>query len=771
MGRRFGQLAGVFAFALVLGRLGRLLQSGPENPRWHLILIASVVLGGIVWWLIKQVVTSRWLSLLLFGIGGLVLFLRISVPNTLIAGILPTLDTPAALESVMDLAVRQIRHGVPPIVPSEGVIAILALLVWVVGALYTWGYTTGPALAMVLPSIVLYLQFAIFDRAQAGLGWMLASATMLALAITAMALERKRDVGRARDSEGRPKPSRSMTAAIVMTVAIGAVAVLFGNSATGVVSEYGNVPWRGGNADYGFGGGGLRLDRFVELQQTLISRRNIEVFTVAVGPQAPDLSKVYWTLETLDEFNGTSWGRSLSAQRRYEPGVGLSQLGNEYQGSRVEWTHNIYNVALQGPVAPVGGVPLDIGVVDGNPNSVNPTSFHYYEDSALWLPGELKGQEVYAVRAVYPEPEFDLGALATGSSGELSPLFANAAEAGEFIHQAAPPPSVVTLSEEDEELYTELPVIPRGVTTQARDVTQGASTNFERAWMLQHFFRDSGAFEYSVEVSTGSDALSLDRWLNDDTSLNYRTGYCEQFALSMAVMGRILGIPSRVVLGFTPGTEDVVGDGVRVVRVRDINAHAWVEMWMDGFGWVRFDPTPRSDDVQPVSLTAGFNPASFAPEPSQIEAPTPEGQQGFLEPEAFLDEPVTITPTPAWWLIGIVVAVLVVSITPIAKRIRRRRRLSAAREGDITAVWDELVDRLQDLGEPVAPTLTPIEFARQKDGALVPMAVSYSSTLYGGREGQASASDLYSLEGWVETNYDGLHRFRAAVNPRSLWKG
>ena len=90
MGRRLGQLAGLIAFALVLARLGRLLQSGPGTPRWQLILLASAFLGGIVWWLIRQVVTNRALSVALFSLGGLVLFLRISAPDTLFAGVLPT---------------------------------------------------------------------------------------------------------------------------------------------------------------------------------------------------------------------------------------------------------------------------------------------------------------------------------------------------------------------------------------------------------------------------------------------------------------------------------------------------------------------------------------------------------------------------------------------------------------------------------------------------------------------------------------------------------
>ena len=367
MGRRFGQLAGLVAFILVLGRLGRLLQSGPGTPRWHLILLASAFLGGIVWWLIKQVVNNRTVALTLFTLGGGILFLRIAVPNTLLGGILPSGDTLPALGQILDTAVSQIRHGIPPILPNEGVIAILAILVWVVGAFYTWGYTTGPALAMVLPSIVLYLQFAVFDRSAAGLGWMLASALMLAMAVAALALERRQDVGRARDADGRPKPARSMTAAVVMAGLVGIVAVTTANSASGLVSEYGNVPWRGSGGGYGFGSGGFRLDRFVDLKQTLISREDRPVFRATFSDNAPDLSQVYWTLESLDQFNGVSWGRAPGTpDRAFEPGRPIASEQNQYQGTSVTWVHRIYNTGLRGFVAPVGGAPVDIQPVSGN---------------------------------------------------------------------------------------------------------------------------------------------------------------------------------------------------------------------------------------------------------------------------------------------------------------------------------------------------------------------------------------------------------------------
>ena len=94
----------------------------------------------------------------------------------------------------------------------------------------------------------------------------------------------------------------------------------------------------------------------------------------------------------------------------------------------------------------------------------------------------------------------------------------------------------------------------------------------------------------------------------------------------MAVMARTLDIPSRVVLGFTPGQPNP--DDENWVVVRDANAHAWVELWMPSQGWVRFDPTPRGlrDTPQTFELAdreLGFDITEHlavpAPDPVEFE--------------------------------------------------------------------------------------------------------------------------------------------------------
>ena len=123
---------------------------------------------------------------------------------------------------------------------------------------------------------------------------------------------------------------------------------------------------------------------------------------------------------------------------------------------------------------------------------------------------------------------------------------------------------------------------------------------------------------------------------------------------------------------------------------------------------------------------------------------------------------------PRWWIRVFPVVALLAGVIPLIKAMRRRRRLKTIRSGDITAAWDEIIDRLTDLGESVPPSKTPMELATETDPALLSLAVNYSAAIYGGRTGTAQDSDLLEVEGWINRRYDGVTRAKAAINPRSL---
>ncbi|MDP9496024.1 MAG: DUF3488 and transglutaminase-like domain-containing protein, partial [Actinomycetota bacterium] len=617
--------------------------------------------------------------------------------------------------------------------------------------------------------LVLYLQFAVMDRVRAGRGWMGASIAVIALAIAAIALERRSDAGRVRDLDGRPLPrrARGWAVSVALLVAVGSLFATQG--ASGLVPPNGNLPWRLGGG-YGPGFGGVSFDRLADLQQRIIRRSNAVLFQATLSAGAPPANEIYWRMESLDDFDGTTWRPSAAVADFYEPASAGGDPEHAYRGSTQVFSQRIRIGLLRSPVLPTAGIAQFL-----QSDSVNISGFQTTPDGSVLYQAQLGEGDEYQVEGVFADFEADLGALATLPDGSLSPLFANAAEDGVFTAEPATGGGDL-VRPSDIERFLVLPEdVPDGILQVARQKVRGATTDFERAWLLQHWFRDSRDFRYSTDVSTGHGFLDLDEWLNDPTSRNHRTGYCEQFAAAMAVLGRALNIPSRVVWGFTPGSSQTQADGTEVIVVRDNNAHAWVEMWMDGFGWVKFDPTPRGDGVLPDSVTASFDPGPYLPPPDPNAA--------NVDRPAFLDESLTpeqldadgnplngansIFDIASWWWILPALVVLASGI-PVLKRFRRRRRLHRIKDGDITAVWDEIVDRLADLGQPVPEHQTPLEFATSRDRVLVPIARSYTAAIYGGRNGRATAADLRHFEQWVKLRYEGPERAWAAFSLRSL---
>lgn len=116
----------------------------------------------------------------------------------------------------------------------------------------------------------------------------------------------------------------------------------------------------------------------------------------------------------------------------------------------------------------------------------------------------------------------------------------------------------------------------------AERVTRGATNPYTAVLDLERWFLASGGFHYSDHPRVVTPALV-------GFVTQTRSGYCQYFAGAMALMLRYLGIPARVAVGFAgPAYDRSSGTWV----VTDRNAHAWVEVWFRGFGWMPFDPTP-----------------------------------------------------------------------------------------------------------------------------------------------------------------------------------
>lgn len=134
----------------------------------------------------------------------------------------------------------------------------------------------------------------------------------------------------------------------------------------------------------------------------------------------------------------------------------------------------------------------------------------------------------------------------------------------------------------------------------ASRVTANAPTMYDAVARVQRYLTRN--FTYSEKP--GPARFPLNAFMFRD-----RFGYCQQFSGAMAVMLRMAGIPARVSAGFAPGS---LNRDTGEYRVRDLDAHSWVEVYFNGIGWVTFDPTPaaapaeaQSADLTPTSAAGG----------------------------------------------------------------------------------------------------------------------------------------------------------------------
>jgi hypothetical protein len=134
------------------------------------------------------------------------------------------------------------------------------------------------------------------------------------------------------------------------------------------------------------------------------------------------------------------------------------------------------------------------------------------------------------------------------------------------------------------ELNGQLPsTVPKRVADLAHQLTDKRPDSFAKAAAIALYLQQN--YQYTLDIppfAEGTDAA-------DEFLFHYKKGYCEQFATAMAVLCREVGLPARLVTGFAPGTYNPF---TGYYEVKGSDAHAWVEVFVDGFGWVQFDPTP-----------------------------------------------------------------------------------------------------------------------------------------------------------------------------------
>jgi len=229
--------------------------------------------------------------------------------------------------------------------------------------------------------------------------------------------------------------------------------------------------------------------------------------------------------------------------------------------------------------------------------------------------------------------------------------------------------------------YLQVPdSVPQRVKDLAARLTQNATSPYDKALRVQEYLR--ATYPYKLDVP----APPPNRDVVDYFLFDAPGGFCSYYATAMAVMLRTQGVPARVVVGFATGDYDGL---LRKYRVPAKAAHAWVEVYFSGYGWIEFEPTSSEGVFDYISSAEDKLPDRL-PEPSQIRSTNP-----------------ALTPI----VIGTLSALLLGLSGVLGYMVWRRYALSQLTpEMQARILYWETRRSLRPLGVEVMPSATPTEF-------------------------------------------------------------
>ncbi len=502
----------------------------------------------------------------------------------------------------------------------------------------------------------------------------------------------------------------------------------------------------------GLGGAGAEVisvdNPVLDLRRNLVDQPDVELLRVRTDDPDPS----YLRTTVLDEFTGDRW-----------------QPSSRDEDDSVD--------ADAGALPPPPGQTSAIGGRDVQYDVTVTSAF-----SSSWLP------VVYAPTSIDVDGDWridrntldvvvgDQNQAATSTTYSFSARIPD--PSADQLRDAPPPPA-------EEEPLTYLPAdLPAEIGAQARAVTRGLSTDYDRAVALERWFRYEGGFVYSTEPRAGTGAATIAAFVTDD-----RVGYCEQYASAMALMARSIGIPARVAVGFlrpkqvAPDTWSFEGGDL----------HTWPELYFTGVGWVRFEPTPADRTGGGAANEPGQNQPENKIERNPrggelTQAPGTSGTPSSIR--AVSVQPVSASTEVDGRAVGGLLALVVAGLVPAAWReVRRRRRWARAAAEPAQApeaAWDELADGVLDLGHPWDRASTPraagralrplVEGDRRAVDALnrlvrIVERSRFAAASSGGAPPDVVTSARADVDAVLEAVADGCSRSRRQLSrwvPRSL---
>ena len=480
----------------------------------------------------------------------------------------------------------------------------------------------------------------------------------------------------------------------------------------------------------------------------------------------------YWRATTLDLFEGDRW---LESPIPLSPGHASGKLPSDpllpkRADNRATWVRQQVEVGaladehLVGAAQPVALESRQLGEV------------FRLSSGIVRVPGGLQRGQQYTVWSYAPKPgPAELARVAAAYPDGLERYLDVGRTRVEPFGVSGRDARVDALF--DDERYVALWPY-EDLWAEARRLRAGARTPYGAVVAIETWLRSTGGFVYDESPPRAGGLPPLAHFVAEG-----RRGYCQHFAGAMSLMLRFLGIPARVAAGFTSGTREDGG-----WTVTDHNAHAWVEAWFPGYGWLAFDPTPGRGSLAAnySASSTGFNAGDAAEAfAGRQGAAGGAGELGRLlalkeqlaERQARGGATTDDRGIGAVWLL-LLAALAAGAAIGIAKLVRRRLRyMTRDPRRQAAAARRELADFLADQGIAIRPSATPEELHQlvyeelRADGR--PFAAALAEARFGPPGASAAAAartrrELRALLHSIRRALGRWARLRGLVALRSL---